>query len=184
VDQIKLKGNSALHGDIIGIKHEYNIQKKTKLTLLFEKLNEEFNSDDKVSHVIDDLQKYQDSRDRISLEDKLKDGDRLYLLDDALWLKQQYTKKLTKFQFYESAQEIHAFLLGVVLEKFRNVIKPMIIIGRNEEEISRCLSDNVISPILKIIQDQGCYDMMGLSSDDIEGMVYYLAGKCHINWKL
>lgn len=183
MNNIKLKGNTVLNGEINGIKNEYHVQKKTKVTLLFEKLNVEFNSDNKITHVIDDLQKYQDSRDRISLKDKLKDGDREYLLDDALWLKEQYAKKLTKYQFFESAQQIHAFLLGVVLEKFRNLIKPMIRSGKADEEISRCLSDNVVSPILTIIQDQGCYDMMCLSSDDIEGMVYYLAGKCHINWK-
>jgi hypothetical protein len=37
---------------------------------------------------------------------------------------------------------------------------------------------------MSLIESEGCNDIMGLSSTEIEGMFHYLTGNCHINWKL
>lgn len=176
-------GNTVNDGDLVGgNKTVYIAAKKTRLSSLFEKLQETFASGQKVDRISDDLQRFFDKRDVIGLEQKLKDGNRAHLLDDASWLKQEYYKKLTKFQFFEPAQEIHAFILSIVLEKFRNIVNPMIRAENTELEISRAISVEIIDPILKIIQEEGCSDVMGLTSTDIEGMIYYLTGQCHIKW--
>jgi hypothetical protein len=161
-----------------------NLGKKGKLATLFEKLKDKFEEDDKISQISDDLKRYQDNRDRKSLEEKLTEANREHLLDSFSWLKEQYFKKLTKFRFYEPAQEIHAFILGIVFEKFRNLIYPLIRNNVEESQILNSISLEIVNPIVSLIQEEGCDDIMGLSSTEIEGMVHYLTGKCHINWKL
>ncbi|MFT3909715.1 MAG: hypothetical protein QM737_09850 [Ferruginibacter sp.] len=176
--------NTVNNGDVVGGDKitTYHTPKKTKLNSLFEKLKAAFDGDNRVTEISEDLQRFFIKRDVIGLEQKLKDGNLEHLLDDAAWLKQEYYKKLTKFQFFEPAQQIHAFILGIVLEKFRNIIAPMIRNGNTEIEISRTISTDVIDPIMLIIREEGCDDIMGLSATDIEGMIFYLTGQCHIKW--
>jgi hypothetical protein len=38
-------------------------------------------------------------------------------------------------------------------------------------------------PVLKILNDEGYDDeILNYNVDDILGMLYFLSGKCHINW--
>jgi hypothetical protein len=182
--KITQERNTVTNGDVVaGNKSEvHNYTKKTKLSTLFERLKEEFEGKKQCKEISDDLKKYSEPRDTIGLEQKLIDGERGYLIEDAKWLKQEYYKKLTKYQFFEPAQEIHSYLLGIVLEKFRNLIYPLIRNGATDVEISATLSNEIINPIVQIIQEEGCNDIMGLGSTDIEGMIYFLTGLCHLKW--
>ena len=115
---------------------------------------------------------------------KLKDADKSYLYLEFAWCKQEFHKKLLLYQNYEPAQEIFAFILAIVLEKSRNVINPMIREQKPESEILGKISSEITNPIMNLIESEGCNDIMGLSSTEIEGMFHYLTGNCHINWKL
>jgi hypothetical protein len=175
--------NTVIDGDLVGGNKTVNhFGKKTKLSALFDRLQSHFDEKKTITEISDNLKRYSERRDTIGLEQKLIDGDRRHILEDAAWLKQEYYKKLTKFQFFEPAQEIHAFLLGIVLEKFRNIIYPMLKAGDNEQDISKAISEIIINPMVQIIQEEGCNDVMGLSSTDIEGMIFFLTGQCHIKW--
>lgn len=165
-------------------QHYHTYFRQTKLSKLFERLSIEFSNNTTVSKIHDDLKRYQTERDTIGLKQKLIDGKVEFLYDDAVWLKQEYAKKLTKFALYGPAQEIHAFLLSIVIEKFRNNVYPMILEGATNKEIMKYISENIVAQVLTIISEEGCNDIMGLCSTDIEGMVYYLTGVCHIKWKL
>jgi hypothetical protein len=164
--------------------HHHTYFRQTKLSKLFDRLSIEFSNNTTVSKIHDDLKRYQTQRDTIGLKQKLIDGKVQFLYDDAVWLKQEYAKKLTKFALYGPAQEIHAFLLSIVIEKFRNNVYPMILDGATNTEIMKYISENIVNQVLAIISEEGCNDIMGLCSADIEGMVYYLTGVCHIKWKL
>jgi hypothetical protein len=156
----------------------------SKLTSLFKKLKEKFENDDKITTTSDNLKRYTNRRDTIGLEQKLKDAGKSYLYLDFAWCKQEFHKKLLLYQNYEPAQEIFAFILAIVLEKSRNVINPMIRENKPESEILGKISSEITNPIINLIESEGCYDIMGLSSTEIEGMFHYLTGNCHINWKL
>lgn len=156
----------------------------SKLASLFEKLKEKFENDDKITETSDNLKRYTNRRDTIGLEQKLKDANKSYLYIDFAWCKQEFHKKLLLYQNYEPAQEIFAFILAIVLEKSRNIIKPMIRENKPESEILGKISSEITNPIMNLIESEGCYDIMGLSSTEIEGMFHYLTGNCHINWKL
>jgi len=178
-NQNTVNGGDIVAGDKLVTNH---VQKKTKLSSLFEKLKQSFGDGQTVKDESEDLKRYSIPRDTIGLEQKLINANLQHQLDDAAWLKEQYAKKLTKFQFYEHAQEIHAFFLGIVLEKFRNIVYPMIQNGNTELEVRKAISAELIEPIIQTIQAEGCDDIMGLSSTDIEGMIFYLTGQCHIKW--
>ena len=186
-DDISISGD---HSKVVGgndlsqVHHHHYASKKTRLAILFEKLRQEYDAKNETETIGYDLQRLINPRDTIGLEQKLRDGDRSHLLDDAKWLKEEYWKKLTRFQFFEPAQEIHAFILGIVLEKFRHIVYPAIRRGSTEVEVSSLISNDIVAPIIKTIQEEGCHNIMGLSSTDIEGMIFFLTGRCPIRWKL
>ncbi|HEY0744380.1 MAG TPA: ABC-three component system protein [Chryseosolibacter sp.] len=174
--------NKVVAGDDNSTTHIHP-SKRTRLSILFEDLKQKFNSNEITNEISEDLNKFTLNRDTVGLEQKLKDGQLDHLLDDAMWLKQEYAKKLTKYQFLEPAQEIHAFILSLVLEKFRTHIYPLIRSNASEAEVFQKVSSEIIDPIVRTIQEDGCSDIMGLTPTDITGMVYFLTGKCHIKWK-
>jgi hypothetical protein len=46
------------------------------------------------------------------------------------------------------------------------------------------LNEKVIQPILEILNKEGAEDnYLNYNANDIFGMVYFLTGKCHLNWK-
>ena len=182
-EKIDISGHNSkvVGGDDHSTVH-HNYQKTSKLSKLFDRLNDEYNSEKQIDRINEDLQRYLDRRDTIGLEQKLIDANKEHLYEDAIWLKDQYARKLTKFQFFEPAQDIHAFLLSIVLEKFRNLIYPLIRDNKSDTELFKVISSDIINPLVSILQEEGCNDIMGLSSTDIEGMVYFLTGRCHIKW--
>lgn len=182
-------GNKVTSGDDNSVSNylnttNYLTSSKGKLSSLFDKLKEKFENEDSISQISEDLKKYTDLRDTLGLEKKLADSGKQHLYDDFAWCKQEFCKKLVKYQNYEPAQEIFAFILAIVLEKYRNLVRPMIRDGASEAEILAKISNEITNPIINLIQQEGCNDIMGLSSTEIDGMFHYLTGNCHINWKL
>lgn len=185
---INLNGtnNKVVNGDDSSVTNYFSGQ-SGKLGSLFLKLKDAFgndNSSEDLSAISENLKKYTDVRDTLGLEEKLRLANKEHLYDDFSWCKQEFNKKLIYYQNYEPAQEIFAFILAIVLERYRNLVKPMIREGSSEREILRTISDNIVNPIVILIQQEGCNDIMGLTSTEIEGMFHYLTGNCHINWAL
>lgn len=155
-----------------------------KLASLFDKLKSSFDNSEEIERISDDLKRYTTRRDTIGLEKKLEMADKSYLYEDFAWLKQEFYKKLVLYQNYEPAQEIFAYILAIVLEKHINIIKPMIWNNESEKLILSTISNDIVSPILSLIESEGCNDIIGLSSTEIQGMFHYLTGNCHINWTI
>jgi hypothetical protein len=162
----------------------YIIPAKGKLATLFERLKDKFDNKEEISKISEDLKRYTDLQDVIGLEKKLEDANMQHYVDDFLWYKQEFNKKLILYQNYEPAQEIFSYILAIVLERYRNIIKPMIINGASESEILLTISNAIVTPLLDLVQQEGCNDIMGLSATEINGMFHYLTGQCHIKWKL
>ena len=176
-------GNDIVLGNKETIENHYHQKNKTRLGILFEKLNSEFENQEEISGIIDDLNRYTIQRDVIGLEQKLTESNRTDLINDALWLKEEYYKKLTKYQLYQSAQKIQAHLLASVLERFRNKIKPLINSDSSDAVIRKAISEEIINPLINLVEIEGLDDnILGFSATDIEGMIYYLTGRCHLKW--
>lgn len=167
--------NSQLH------THHYHPNQR-KLSSLFSKLKEKFENNQSITEISQDLIRYTNPRDTIGLEAKLVQAGKENMIEEYSWLKQEFYKKLLRYQYFEPAQEIFAYILAIVLERYRNHVRPKIQKGEPDDIILACISEHVVQPIVELINEEGCEDIMGLSTTEVEGMFHYLTGNCHIKW--
>lgn len=156
--------------------------KKSSLSKLFAKLEYAKNNNIKVKEIIDGLKHYTTSVSNepvIGLEEKLKLGERINFIEYAIQAKEFYAKKLYRNEFYESEQEINVFLLALVESYFQDLILPLIKNGINDIDLKKAINENIINPLLMELED----DSLGFTAKDIQGMLYFLTGKCHLKWK-
>lgn len=187
-EQSDIKFQGAKHNKVVGgddnSQNTFITPKNGKLSSLFEKLKTSFDNQEEIERISEDLKRYTTRRDTIGLEQKLKDGGVESYYQDFAWFKQEFFKKLVYYQNYEPAQEIFAYILAIVLEKYINIIKPMLRNKETELNVMNAISNQIVNPILNLIEAEGCDDIIGLSSTEIQGMFHYLTGNCHINWKV
>lgn len=159
---------------------------KTRFSKRFDKLNEEVASDEKYEGVMDSLKHYLTKLDGIDMPTKLQDGGFSESeIIKATRRKEKYAKKLEKNLFFESAQWIDSQLFAKIMIDFETYIeKPLINKGANKDDVLVAVVEKVIKPVLDLINIEGENDdVLNYSIEDVFGMVYYLTGKCHINWK-
>lgn len=67
---------------------------------------------------------------------------------------------------------------------FEAFVSPLINIGSTKTEILKEVVIKVVQPVIDLINLEGEDDeFLNYNADDIFGMIYYLTGQCHINWK-
>jgi hypothetical protein len=159
---------------------------KTRFSKRFDKLNKEVASNEKYEGVMESLKHYLTKLDGIDMPTKLRDGGFSESeIIKAIRRKEKYAKKLEKNLFFESAQWIDSQLFAKIMIDFETYIeKPLINLGANKDEVLRAVVEKVINPVLDLINIEGENDdVLNYSLEDVFGMVYYLTGKYHINWK-
>ena len=102
-------------------------------------------------------------------------------LDWALDLKEQYAKILQEHKFLKSSQHIHAFILARVIVLFQNHVLSIIRTGAEQSVVRDVIYKKVITQIESEIG--GEHNVLELYSEDINGMIYFLTGNCHLVWK-
>lgn len=160
------------------------ITKPTRWSKRFARLKEEVDKNIKIEKFIDDLVEYNTVLDGKSMPDKLKDGgfSESEILN-ATKRKQQYWKKFEKNKFFETAQVIDTEIFALIKFNFETYINPLIEVNADKITLKAELNEKVISPILLILNEEGYDDvLLNYSVNDILGMLYFLTGKCHINW--
>lgn len=158
--------------------------KQTRLSRRFEKLKEEVEKGIQLDEFIDDLIEYNTVLDGKSMPDKLKDGGFSNTeITRAARRKQRYWKKFEKYKFYASAQIIDIELFALIKLNFETYVEPLIEESSTKNEIKQKVNEKVVQPILTILNAEGYEDdILNYTADDILGMIYFLTGKCHINW--
>mgnify|MGYP000007189251 CR=1 FL=1 len=165
--------------------NNYYTQSESRLGGWFRLLNEEVNNDIRLQKKLDDIKRYRTKlRHTIGLEAKLKDGGfSQSAIDKARRLKMYFAKKSTRFQYYESAQRIDIYLFAKLCNRFDTYILPNIE-SQPLSKINQMVYEMVVQPIIDEINANGsCDRQLCYTEDDIFGMLYYLTGNCHINWK-
>ena len=165
--------------------NNYYTQSESRLGRWFRRLNDEINNDIRLQKKLDDIKRYRTKLPHtIGLEAKLKDGGfSQSAIDKARRLKMYFAKKSTRFQYYESAQLIDSYLFAKLCHSFDTYILPNIE-SQPLCDIRQMVYEKVVLPIIDEINANGSYDrQLCYNEDDIYGMLYYLTGKCHINWK-
>jgi len=161
------------------------LSKQTRFSKRFEKLNNEVASDERYEGVMESLKYYLTKLDGIDMPTKLEDGGfKKNEIIEATRKKERYAKKLELNRFFESAQWIDSQLFGKIKMDFEAFVLPLINQRASKDEIFKEVVIKVVQPVLDLINVEGeCDEVLNYNADDIFGMVYYLTGQCHLNWK-
>ena len=158
---------------------------RSRLSATFERLEQEILNNTR-KEVIDELLMYTTKLDGTKgLEEKLQDGGfQKIFIQKAIIQKEMYAKRATKYECYPAAQEIILSLFARIKNEFDVRIYPMIITGVDVPLIMQEVHKQIVSPILHMIETTGATDQsLYFNMDHIYGMIYYLTGMCHLNWK-
>ncbi len=156
----------------------------SRLAQRFIDLKNEVANEARFDQFIDDLKQYRTKLDGKSMSDKLLDGNFSDAeISRATKYSLAYHKKARKNRFYESAQKIDVEIFGLMVMNFETYVEPSIIGGVDKAQIKELVTEKVINPILeKLNKDGGNDTLLNYTAKDIFGMLYFLTGKCHINW--
>ena len=81
-------------------------------------------------------------------------------------------------------QKIDVEIFSIIDNGFYTYVYPLILENQSKKYILEILNEKVIQPILEILNKEGAEDnYLDYNANDIFGMVYFLTGKCHLNWK-
>lgn len=147
---------------------------------LLKKFKEDCDHNSQLKEFIDEFDYFNNQLegDIVGLEQKLKDGNRDGFIEFALRTKERFFKKLLKYQFSESAQRIHIYLLASLESRFQNHVAPKIRDDHPAEEINILIEEALIKPLLLELDE----NLLHITETDINGMLYFLTGNCHIKW--
>jgi hypothetical protein len=183
----EVNNNGEIQSQLNAANIEGNVylSKKTRFEKRFEKLNIEVASDERYEGIMESLKYYLTSRDGIDMPTKLQDGGfKESEIIEATRKKEKYAKRLEHNKFFESAQWIDNQLFGKIKMDFEAFILPLVNEGATKDELLKEVVLKVVQPILDLINIEGENDeVLNYNADDIFGMVYYLTGQCHLNWK-
>ena len=157
---------------------------QSRMGAYFQRLHKEI-EDKTTREIIGDLLFYVTKLDGTKgLEEKLKDGGfGPSFINNAMRKKEQYFKKATKYSCYPSAQNIDLLIFSNIMSNFEVFIEPMINQEKPIEEVMERIQEKIVKPIMDDLNANGAADEdLQYTSDHIYGMIYYLTGRCHINW--
>jgi hypothetical protein len=176
--------DSTAHGDIAGrdlSKNYYSAREPTVMAKLVEQYLAETASDQTLQAWTEKLEHFftnETSDDIRDLEEKLSAAGRSELLKVALLRKQSAWKKIMLMQGSKSAQTIYSFLLAEIVVNFEQSVMPLVQARAAREVVDSAMLDNVINPACKLLES----NPLLLNKLDIQALVYFLAGNCHIRW--
>lgn len=176
-------GNTAGRDVIGGNSNTVNlgaIAASSRLSLLLERYKHEVERDAKALEMLEELQRYCEPKEDplVPLETKLEQGGRSDMLPFALETKERFSKQLALHTHYPSAQLIHLHVLSKIWSVFQTRIMPMIREGHSRLVIERLIESEIIEPTLGSLGD----NPFNYGDSEIQGMIYYLTGNCHIWW--
>jgi len=101
-----------------------------------------------------------------------------------LHLKELWSKEAFRTSDYPVIQEENLQLYSRIVREFKIYIMPLVEDEKPLREIMRQLHEVIVAPIMKIYQENGYSDEnLRYTYDHIYGIIYYLTGNCHLNWK-
>lgn len=166
--------------DIIGRDSVTIEAPKRMIEKLLLRLQEQYDLNEKTQSTIDELARYHMRRapDGIAgLEAKLKAAGKFSYYDEAIEKKEMFVKLLQKWSLYSSAQSIFVHILAKAENEFTHTIYPQIP-EKSEAEINTLVLERIVHPIV----EECSSELMGVSSNLVLGMVYWLAEQCFIRW--
>ncbi|RKS14321.1 ABC-three component system protein [Flavobacterium sp. 120] len=147
---------------------------------LISKFKEDEKNNCRITDIIDNLNHYSvniDDDEVFDLQYKLEAGGRSSEYKRAALLKERISKKIKLNEQSEAAQEIYAYVLSQICSDFHLYVKPHL--SENTiPNINILIDEKVIKPAMETLGE----NVLRLLKDDINGMIYFLTGNCHIKW--
>ncbi|OLL27456.1 hypothetical protein BTH42_31925 [Burkholderia sp. SRS-W-2-2016] len=171
-------------GDFAGrdINKTYHaVREPTAMARLVEQYLAETLADQTLSAWTEKLEHFlsnETSSDIRGLEEKLSASGRSDLLKIALIRKQSAYKAIMRQQGSKSAQTIYTFLMAEIVVNFEQSVLPLVQAHASREVVDTAMLEKVISPALQMLES----NPLMLNKMDIQALVYFLAGNCHIRW--
>lgn len=119
-----------------------------------------------------------DEDEVVGLEKKLANGGMTYHLNYAKNAKERYAKLLYKYSMFESAQIIHAYLLSKVESGYQSSVLPHLQATPPSQKLE-LMRKAVLEPLEAILG----HNPLDLHPKHIDGMVFFLTGKCRLKWE-
>ena len=136
--------------------------------------------------IVEELKDYTTKLDGTkSMEEKLSDGGfRRMFIKEAIHAKDLFAKKSQLYSFYPSAQQIFLYLFAKIKHEFYTTVFPKIEDGEPLRTVMELMRERIVTPIMQQLNSHGTHDRyLNFTEDHIYGMIYYLTGMCHLNWK-
>ena len=169
-------------GDVVGgDKNEIQLvlPRPSQLDLLYDEYKEECEEQRLTNEFTEELTHYKNRKSEVrDLTQKLTEAGFDYLIDKAEELKEVIAKLIVKFQHYKSAQKALTFLLSEVESLFNSEIKPRLTTANSEADVMKIFRDYLECEI----QDKLGANVFEIYYRQINGMVYFLTGNCHLEW--
>ncbi|MFW2149161.1 ABC-three component system protein [Acinetobacter sp. TY1] len=138
-------------------------------------------NDDTYEDVKESLFRYRSPKSDIKdLSTKLKEADRAELIEDALELKESTIKLMTRYEASNSGQFILVHILSTIASKHKAFVVPAIKGNLSRTEVDAIIDTQVIGNALEILNGTN----RSITSEKMYGLMYYLAGNCHIKWTI
>lgn len=128
--------------------------------------------------ISEELQTYFSDRDVVGLEIKLNSAGRSDLLEDAKYEKHRFSQKIAKIQFSLQLRQVYHHILAMLVQRFRNGVLPLINSGAASTEVDAAVMNIVIS----VYSCTTGTPRLNLTETDIQAMIYFLTGNCHLKW--
>lgn len=184
--ETKLDNVESYNPNATEVKHiHYERSTPTRMSTYFQNLLDEIRGNI-TDEVIDELLWYNTKLDGTKgMEEKLADGGfRSRSIEEAKYYKQLYAKKAMQYDCYPSAQKIILNLFARIKHEFYTSVFPLIEAEQPLNTVMQQIREKIVTPIMELIEANGAYDKhLNFTEDHIYGMIYYLTGMCHINWK-
>lgn len=172
--------DSTFEDAVMGDKHVYPavlhpLEKAIRL------IKEQIKEDPNLEGTIEELAEYttqRPDREIIGIEAKLLAGDRADILQNAIYLKNKFERRLARNQLSNIEQHVYAHVLAVIETTFNQYVRPSILNGSSKEDVDAKIHTEIYEPVYKAIVD---FDV-SITMQHVAGMLYFLTGKCHLVW--
>lgn len=171
----------SLAGRDINTVNNFSASSKTHIERLYDALKEEVRNSGQPIETIEQLQHFMaipPSQVDRTLAAKLTESGRGDIVEMAELAKERAAKKIMRFQTSGTAQEIFAYVLGELHNKYIHHARPLIAQGADRASIDSVFEERVVRPVVDCMQPSP----LGMSPDMVQAFLFFLAGNCHIRW--
>lgn len=184
VSENSISENQVGHDLIVGSQLKIVVEKRSPdaLIALLERSRQLSEDDPEYRAMIEELDSFLQARPGrkiVGLEAKLKSGGRDDLIDDADFLANRFARRLARTQMSPSLQALYLHCLSRINSAFCSYIQPLIRGGAQKQVVDAAVYQLVVEPIYEEITAVDS----SLTTQMIRGMLYFLTGKCHLQWE-